>query len=271
MWTINEFRTLVDPGVIGMVHLRSLPGSPGWGGDMGAVMAAALQDSAALAAGGVGAIMVENYHDVPFVAGAVPAITVAALTRIVGAIADSHPELPLGVNVLRNDGAAALSIAVATGARFIRVNVLCGAVVADQGVIQGEAARLMRLRKELCAEDVAVMADLRVKHSAPLAPRGAVEEFADLRARARADAVIVSGAATGAEADPDELEAVRGSDRDCPLLIGSGMTVANLSRFSAADGFIVGTSLQEPGPDGFSRVVEKKVAAFVAAAAAAAK
>lgn len=268
MWTREEFKALVDPRVIGMVHLRPLPGSPRWGGDWAGVRAAALRDAEALAAGGVGAIMIENFHDAPFHRGAVPPVTVAAMTRIIGEVIDSRPDLPVGVNVLRNDGAAALSVAVAVGAAFIRVNVLCGAVVADQGVIQGEAAELMRLRRNLGAGGVGVMADLGVKHAAPLAPRGPSEEAADLRLRARADAIIISGAATGSPADPAALDAVREAAGDCPLLIGSGMSAGNLADFAGADGFIVGSSLQVPGPDGLPAIDPEKTAGFVAAAAA---
>ncbi len=269
MWTRNEFRKLVDPPVIGMVHLRALPGSPGWQGDLDAVGEAALRDAAALADGGVGALMVENYHDVPFFAGAVPAVTVAAMTRLAGAIVDAHPGLPVGVNVLRNDAAAALAVAAATGARFVRVNVLCGAVVADQGLIRSDAARVLRLRRELGLESVGIMADLAVKHAAPLAPRPIAEEAADLRRRALADAIIVSGAATGAATDPARAAAVRAAEPDAPVLVGSGMTIENLDGFAGTvDGYIIGTSLQQPGPDGRPVVSARRTAAFTSAVAA---
>lgn len=264
MWTRSHLRALVAPPVIGMVHLQPLPESPDWRGDLDAVKRAALADAAALAAGGVGALMLENYGDVPFHRDAVPPATVAAMTRLAAAVRRAHPELPLGVNVLRNDAASALAVAAAVDAAFVRVNVLAGAMVTDQGVIEGRAAEVMRLRARLCPA-VGVLADVRVKHAAPLAPRPLADEAADLRLRAGADALIVSGAATGAAADPAELDALRAALPDCPLLVGSGTTAANAAAFAAADGAIVGSSLKSPGPDGRPAVDPDKVRAYVAA------
>ncbi len=52
--------------VIGMVHLEPLPGSPRWAGSMEEISRAALADAQALADGGVDALLVENFGDVPF-------------------------------------------------------------------------------------------------------------------------------------------------------------------------------------------------------------
>ncbi len=251
--------------VIGMVHLLPLPGAPDWGGDMGAVLAAAREDAAALAAGGVGAVMVENYHDVPFYAERVPPETIAAVTLAAAAVGEACGGLPLGINVLRNDVRAALGVAAAVGASFVRVNVHTGAALTDQGLLQGQAAETLRVRGSL-APGVGIMADLRVKHAAPLAPRPVAEEAGDLRRRGGADAVIVSGATTGAAADPDELAAARDALPDCPLLIGSGAAAQNVADYMPhADGFIVGISLKTAGGDGRSRIDTDRVAAFVSA------
>ena len=233
-----------------MIHLQPLPGSPRWGGDLGAVRDAALRDAAALAEAGFGAVMVENYHDVPFHPDAVPAHTVAALTAVAAAIAAAHPHLALGINVLRNDAAAALGVAGATGARFVRVNVHAGAAATDQGPLTGAAWRTLRLRRELGLEHVGNLADVRVKPARPPAARPLAEEAADLRLRGLADALIVTGPATGAAAAPDDLRAVRGALPDCPLLVGSGATAATAGDLLRhADGCIVGSSLQRPEPD----------------------
>jgi hypothetical protein len=265
MWKRDHMRESFRTPLIGMVHCRPLPGAPGWAGDMDAVETAALRDADALAEGGAGAILVENYHDTPFYSGRVPAETVAALTRIAVGIRRVAPELPLGINVLRNDVLSALGIAAAVGASFVRVNVLTGATVTDQGLIQGDAAVVLRLRRSL-APQVGILADLRVKHGAPLAPRALDEEAADLRRRARADALIVSGAATGAPADPAEVAAARAAEPDCPLLIGSGVTIDNVEAFALnADGFIVGSSLQVRGEDGWPRIARDRVAELVSA------
>src|ERR1700730_10368030 len=110
--------------LIGMLHLRPLPGSPRFAGNLDLVRAALLQDAEALHAGGVHAFMLENFGDVPFYPADVPAHVVAVMTALACEVRAKFP-IPLGVNVLRNDARAALAVALAAGAEFIRVNVLC--------------------------------------------------------------------------------------------------------------------------------------------------
>ncbi|HKR64993.1 MAG TPA: BtpA/SgcQ family protein, partial [Thermoanaerobaculia bacterium] len=128
--------------VFGMVHLRALPGAPLFT-SLDEVIDAALVDARAIVDGGCDGLVIENFGDKPFTRGRVEAETVAAMTRIVAEIA-REVKLPLGVNVLRNDAQSALAIAAATGAAFIRVNVHTGAMVTDQGIIEGDAYATMR-------------------------------------------------------------------------------------------------------------------------------
>jgi membrane complex biogenesis BtpA family protein len=231
---------------VGMVHLRPLPGSPD-GGDLAAVEEAALADARALAKGGADALALENFGDAPFFPDGVPAITVASMTRVARRLRDAV-DLPLGINVLRNDAIAALSIAVAVEAAFIRVNVLTGARVADQGILQGRAHELLRLRRELGASSIRILADVDVKHSAPLSTMPLEQEVADTLRRGRADAVIVSGTGTGGAIDPESLRRVRRAADGSPVLAGSGVTpdaVASLAEH--VDGYIVGTWLKRDG------------------------
>lgn len=271
MWNQDYFRELINPGAIGMVHLQALPGSPHWQGDLAGVTAAALTDASALHEAGIGAVMVENYYDVPFYPGRVPAETVAAMTAIISALSNEFPKIAWGVNVLRNDAASALGIAVATGARFIRVNVHVGATVTDQGSIEGQAWHTLRLRRHLEAPEVGILADVRVKHARPLAERPLGEEAQDLRLRGLADAVIVTGAATGSGASSQDVLTVREALPDCPLLVGSGMTAATAPDFfPAADGCIIGSALKVTDPDTLKPLVSvAKTVEFLDAMAAA--
>lgn len=250
MWNQEYFRELINPGAIGMVHLQALPGSPGWQGDLASVKAAALADASALFEAGIRAVMVENYNDVPFYPVQVPAETVAAMTAVITTLGNEFPEIAWGVNVLRNDAASALAVAVACGARFIRVNVHVGSMVTDQGSIEGQAWHTLRLRRHLEAAEVGILADVRVKHARPLAERPLGEEAQDLRLRGLADAVIVTGAATGSGACASDVIAVREALPHCPLLVGSGMSADTAAEFfPAADGCIIGSSLKVTDPD----------------------
>ncbi len=265
MWNRETLAALLRPPVIGMVHLAPLPGSPLWGGDLEAVLAAARRDADALVAGGVGGLMIENFGDVPFAPGRVGSVTVAAMAAVGAELGRRHPGVPLGFNVLRNDADAALSLAAVAGGAYVRVNVHIGATVTDQGLLAGAADRTLRRRREL---DLAagILADLRVKHGSPLAPRPLAEEARDLRLRGLADALILTGPGTGLAAEPAQLREVRAALPDCPLLVGSGVTAANLAVYAGeADGFIVGTSLQRADADGRRHVDPDLVAAFVAA------
>ena len=228
-----------------MVHLPSLPGSPGWQGDMSMVRQAALDDIEALAQAGFQAVMVENYHDIPFHPGRVPAATVAAMASLLTSLKEARPEMALGVNVLRNDVASALAVAAVCAADFVRVNVHIGASVTDQGTIEGRAWETLRLRRSLQLEQVGILADLRVKHAQPVARRPLEDEALDLRLRGLADGIITTGAATGSPSDPLQLQELRALLPDCPLLVGSGLRAESLEQFfPVADAGIVGTSLK---------------------------
>jgi len=233
--------------LIGMVHLRALPGSPGWDNEpIDAIISHAIADAHALEAGGADAIMVENFFDVPFAKDAVPPHTLAAMTLAVEAVRRAV-SLPIGVNVLRNDACAALAIAHLCGAQFVRVNVYVGAAVTDQGIIEGAARSAILYRRELRA-DVAIWADVYVKHAAQLGTVSLEDAARDAVHRGRADAIIVSGTATGYTTDVEEVRRVKTVIPDTPLLIGSGFntkTAAPLLLY--ADGAIVGTSLKAGG------------------------
>lgn len=245
---VGELWPGVGRPIIGMVHLSPLPGSPLFEGDFGAVVQRALDDAAALAEGGAHGAMIENFGDSPFYPRRLPAETVACMTRIAGEVR-RRVDLPLGVNALRNDGRSALAIALAAGAAFIRVNVLCGARVTDQGVIEGVAHDLLRDRARLGAQHIRIFADVEVKHSSPLGPPRPIEqEVADTINRGLADALIVSGAGTGKATDIERLKQVKAAAGDTPVLVGSGVTAQTIrEQLAVADAAIVGTAVKEDG------------------------
>jgi membrane complex biogenesis BtpA family protein len=246
---------MFQPGakaLLGVIHLPPLPGAPRYDGDMAALRARTAEDALALAAAGFDAVLVENFGDAPFFRDAVPAGDRRGDGGARGRGARRASGLPLGVNVLRNDGASALAVAAATGARFMRVNVLVGARVTDQGVIASEAAELLRLRRSLDAQRVSLVADVGVKHSAPLAGHGSLEEEAvEAVERSLADALVVTGARTGEEASEADVARVRAASHGRPVWLGSGVRAETLGRWlSLADGVIVGSDLRDGGRAG---------------------
>jgi membrane complex biogenesis BtpA family protein len=239
--------------VVGVVHLPPLPGTPRYDADGGreALRRAAERDADRLAAGGVDALIVENYGDAPYHPNDVPRHVVADLTALVRTVRETVA-LPVGVNLLRNDATGAVAVAGATGASFVRVNVHVGARVADQGVLEGRAHETTRLRERIDAHP-AILADLDVKHSAPLADGSyEAETGADEVERGLADGVVVTGRRTGKPTDLDAVRAARerraATGIDVPILVGSGVSAGTVAEtLEVADGAIVGTALKADG------------------------
>ena len=231
---------------IGVVHLRPLPGSPRWDGDLEGLIEFALNDAKAYERGGAHAVCVENFGDAPFTKDAVAPETIAAMTAAGRAIRTAV-KLPIGFNVLRNDARTALALCAACGGSFVRVNVHCGAMLTDQGLIEGDAHGTLRYRRQVFPS-AQIFADVHVKHAVPLG-HGAIEDSArDTIERGLADALIVSGKGTGLATNLTDVERVRQACPEAKILIGSGVTPENARDYlRLADGVIVGSSLKKGG------------------------
>jgi len=254
-----------DRVAIGVVHCPAFPGSPRHDGrPVEAIYDAALRDCHAYAAGGIDGLIIENHGDLPFLRpddiGPETAAFMTAITR--RAIAETG--LPTGINVLANAPIPALAVAAASGAQFIRVNQWANAYVANEGLLNGEAARALRYRSRIAAQHVAVFADSHVKHGAHAitADRTVAELTRDLEFF-DADGVIATGQRTGDAATDAELVAMRQAT-SLPVLVGSGVTGANVGRMLAhANGVIIGSSLKQGGV-WWNPVEEARVRSFMA-------
>src|SRR5512140_1246284 len=183
--------------LIGVVHLPPLPGSPGHVLSRSEVRDRASADAAAYVRAGFDGLLVENFGDHPFFPDAVEPHTVALMALLVARVREvarslaPHRRVPVGVNVLRNDARAAIGIAAATGAEFVRVNVHVGAMVTDQGILAGKAHETLRYRAAL-RSDAAVFADVLVKHAAPLGAVDLETSARDTFRRGGAAALVVT-------------------------------------------------------------------------------
>jgi len=250
------------PRLVGVVHLPALPGAPLHQRAVREIAEDAARDGEVLGRAGFDAVLVENFGDKPFEPKRVAPVTVAAMTRCALAVRAAAPSLALGINVLRNDAEAALSIALASDAAFVRVNVHTGARLTDQGVLEGRAHETLRLRATLRA-DVALFCDVDVKHSAALAPRPLAEEAEETADRALADALLVTGTGTGRMPDLAALATVVSAVR-VPVYVASGATPETLGSLRAAHGVIVGSWLRADGAAG-GPIDETRARAFAEA------
>lgn len=238
------------PFFVGVVHLAATPGSPRHAGSIESLLIRAASDARALVNGGVDALLVENYGDLPFFADSVPAETVAAMALALHEVRRAAGELPVGVNVLRNDARAGLGLCAATGASFLRVNVHTGSMLTDQGWLEGRAAETLRTRAALCP-GVLLLADVHVKHGRPLGSELLVDAAADAGERGLADALILTGSRTGRPPEVEALRAVAAALAGRPLLIGSGLAPENAPELLAhVQGAIVGSVLERGGRAG---------------------
>jgi len=223
----------------------------------------AVTDARAYERGGAHALFIENFGDVPFTKGSVAPETIAAMAAAGRAVRQSV-NLPFGFNVLRNDARAALALCAVCGGSFVRINVHTGAMLTDQGLIEGNAYETLRYRQRLCPQ-ARILADVHVKHAVPLGNWTIEDAARDTVERGLADALIVSGAGTGLAAELADVERVRRTAPATKILLGSGVTLANLRDFlPVVDGFIVGTSLKVGGKVS-NPVDPKRVAALARA------
>jgi uncharacterized protein len=233
--------------VIGMIHVRALPGTPRQAGGMAPILDQALAEAEIYRACGIHALMVENMHDIPYVQHPGPEIA-TAMAVVAREVKKAQPQLPLGLQILAGANNEALSAALAAGADFIRAEAFVFGHVADEGYMDSCAGTLLRHRKAIGAEHIAIFTDIKKKHSAH-----AITADVDIVQTAHAaeyflsDGLILTGAATGEAASTAELRAVYAATK-LPVLVGSGITAENLKTYlPLADAFIVGSHFKQAG------------------------
>jgi membrane complex biogenesis BtpA family protein len=235
--------------VIGVVHCLPLPGSPDYdGAPVGDLIARALDDARAYVEAGCDGLIVENHGDIPFLKPGDISPETPAMLAVIADRVRAATEVPLGINVLANAVHHALAIAKAAGAAFVRVNQWANAYVANEGLIEGEAARALRYRSMLHARDVRIFADAHVKHGAHaiVADRPLAELVRDVEFF-HADAVIATGQRTSDAATTEEIDAFRAAT-SLPVLVGSGITETNVETIlPRVDGIIIASALKQGG------------------------
>jgi len=249
--------------LVGMLHVPALPGTPAHSMDITAIVDHVVSEAQTLIAAGFNALLLENMHDAPYLKGQVGPEIVASMTTVARAVR-AETTLPLGIQILAAANREALAVAKAAGLQFLRAEGFVFGHVADEGYIDACAGELLRYRKLIGAEDVQVFCDLKKKHSSHAVTADvSLAETAQAAEFFQADGVIVTGTATGAPADPADLDEVKAATK-LPLLVGSGITPESVAEaLEVADGVIVGSSIKQDGHwanpidlDAAKRVVE---------------
>ncbi|MBB4932653.1 hypothetical protein F4561_003473 [Lipingzhangella halophila] len=256
-----------SPAIIGAVHLPALPGSPHYRGrSLDDISRFAVEEATAYCANGCHGVVVENHWDIPFLKPGEHGYETAAAMAVVTARVREAVDGAVGVSVLSNAAECSIASAWAAGSGFVRVNQWANAYVANEGIIEGQAAHATRYRHRIGAEGVRVFADVHVKHGShaivadrTLADQTEDAEFFD------ADVLIATGSRTGDPASRGEIEGVTAHTR-LPVVIGSGVNADNVGDLlPACDGAIVASSLKDNGR-WWGRVAPERVRALARAA-----
>jgi len=234
--------------IIGVIHVGALPGTPHSLQSVSELVTSAEQEARIYRESGVDGVIIENMHDVPYLRGEVGPEIVAAMTAVGIEVKHECGRLPVGIQILAGANTEAMAVAHAAGLDFIRAEGYAYAHVADEGLIQSSAAKLLRYRKMIGAERVQVWADVKKKHSAhAITADVSLGETAETVEFMGADCVIVTGSATG---KPPHVADIREAKTHChvPVFLGSGVNETNIGEFyNEADGFIIGTAFKLHG------------------------
>ncbi len=243
---------LFQPGggtVVAMVHVSALPGTPEYEGRFELVVEKAMAEALLYAECGVDAVMIENMHDRPYLKGAAVGHEITAAMAVLGREVRRACKLPVGLQILAGANQQALAAALAGGLDFIRAEGYVFAHVADEGLMESDAGALLRYRRQIGAAKVQILTDIKKKHSShALTGDLSLAETAEAARFFQSGGLIVTGAATGKQADLDDVRAAKEAAPDLPVLVGSGITDRNVRTYlEVADGVIVGSFLKRDG------------------------
>ena len=233
--------------VIGVVHVDALPGTPKYNGSVKQIIEKAKKEALLYKKNGIDVIAIENMHDVPYLKRTVgPEIT--AMMSILGHEVKKLTNLPCGIQILAGANIEALAAANSAGLDFIRAEGFVFVHIADEGLIESDAGKLLRYRKQIDAQNILIFTDVKKKHSSH-----SITSDVDIVETAKAaefflsDGLIVTGSTTGKEPDVNEVKNVK-EVVNIPVIIGSGTTINNIEKFYRnADAFIVGSHFKKDG------------------------
>lgn len=244
--TKNIFK--VEKPIIGMIHVPALPGTPKSKNDVDKIIDKVKKEAEIYKKANIDAIAIENMHDIPYLNKKVGPEITAIMTKVGIEVKRILGDIPTGIQILASANKEALAVAQAAGLDFIRAEGYVFSHIADEGFIDSCAAELLRYRKHIGAENILIFTDIKKKHSShSITSDISISETAHTAEFFLSDGVIVTGTATGVEADVEEIIAVKKAV-DIPVLVGSGVTYENLEKyFLVSDGIIIGSYFKKDG------------------------
>ncbi len=246
---MEKFNTILKTTkpVIGMIHVNALPGSPGHTLETSQIIDQALKEAEVYKKTSIDAVMIENMHDRPYLKGAV-GHEVSSIMSLIAYQIKQQTNLIVGIQILAGANTEALAAAKTANADFIRAEGFVYGHMADEGLMEAQAGPLLRYRKQIAADHIAVFTDIKKKHSSH-----AITQDISLLETAKAaqfflsDGVIVTGSYTGKAPSIDELKTLKDA-LGIPVILGSGITKDNVTDYlPLCDAIIVGSYFKEEG------------------------
>jgi membrane complex biogenesis BtpA family protein len=239
---------LTTPLLLGMVHVKALPGTPFNTLPTSKIVEIAVTEAEQFQLAGFDGIIIENMHDRPYLKGKVGPEITAGMTRVAMEIRRKNGNsFPIGLQILAGANLEALAVAQAADCDFIRAEGCVFAHVADEGWIEACAGELLRERSRIGAERIRIWTDIQKKHSAHAVTADlSLEDWVHGAEFFGIDGVIVTGAATGKAANYKEVERAKSAGR-IPVIVGSGVTAENAHSYARADAWIIGSSIKYDG------------------------
>lgn len=233
--------------IIGMIHLKALPGTPNYQNNNDEIIAEALKEAQIYRSAGIDALAIENMHDVPYIKNNI-GHEVSTMMAVIGREIKRNVDLPCGIQVLSSANKEALAVAKSANLDFIRAEGFVYGHLADEGYIDACAGDLLRYRKSINAEHIAVFTDIKKKHSShALTADVNLVETAKTAEYFLSDGLIITSSCTGEEANLSDIKAVKEACK-IPVIVGSGVTLDNIESYlTKADALIVGSYFKENG------------------------
>lgn len=247
---------------IGMIHVQALPGTPRYQKSIAEIIEIAVQEAKIYQECGIDAIMLENMHDVPYLNRDVGPEITATITAIAREV-KREIDLPCGIQILAGANQAALAAAQAAECEFVRCEGFVFSHIADEGLMNSDAGELMRFRRKIGADNIAVFTDIKKKHSShTITADLSISDFTKAAEFFLSDGIIITGKSTSEKAELSELQEAKNAT-ELPILIGSGITAENIEQYwNYADGFIIGSYFKENGK-WQNRVSKERMMAFM--------
>jgi hypothetical protein len=246
---MSKFKTIFgeSKAVIGMIHVPALPGTPAYKGSVKEIIKKSVEEAKIYKENGISALMIENMHDTPYLNRKI-GHEISTLTAIIAYEIKNLTQFPVGIQILAGANSAALASAHSAGVDFIRAEGFVFAHVADEGMMNSDAGKLLRYRKQIGAENILIFTDIKKKHSAHTITNDVdIVKTAEAAEFFQSDGLIITGESTGKPADLKEIADVKKNVK-ISVLVGSGISAENISEYiEIADGLIIGSYFKKEG------------------------